>query len=286
MADEFEDVTGIYLNELLTRTRKRIGKGEPPTDAFYYFRMYGKEQIKRHIAKTSVSTWINVLRGFFTANFVALPKLEDFPSGLDSEYETDFVPSQENVKQMVAIRKRLRDKAVIAFLAQTGQRVGVLEAMKRNMITKVEANGLIHGLVEVDPRLANPDGEKVNQSEVRYRFVVGADTMRLLEDLPTYPGAWLFHLRQRQMNRIVEGAAEEVKIQRPIPTEIRGRLWHQVHTQTFRRYFQGQMRKMNYEQREFIMGNKVKGKSRAAGLLTPEKLLEAYVECEAGIAVL
>jgi len=279
---QFEEITGLDIVELLEDTRRSIAKGQPPAVAFWAFRVYRNEMLETGHARTTVNTWYSVIRSFFTANFVALPKLEDFPSQLDSEYEPDWAPSQDEVRKMVTTRNRILDKAIIAFLAQTGQRVGVLTAMKRGMITRVGS----HGIVEVSPRQQDARGEKVNKFEVRHKFVIGEDTMRLLDSLPENADGWLFKVRRRQISRIIVTAATDAGIQKDIPTKIRGRKLHQVHPHTFRRYFETQVKDMNDKQREFLMGHRIEGKTYAEGLLTNEKLIEAYIRVEPHLAVL
>jgi hypothetical protein len=51
------------------------------------------------------------------------------------------------------------------------------------MKTELIDNFLPHGTVEVPPKFKNPRGENVNKYRVRYKFVIGEDTMQLIGEL-------------------------------------------------------------------------------------------------------
>ncbi len=232
-------------------------------------------------AKSSAAQWYALLRSYFTVNGVDLGRFPEI--SVRSVYEKPRVPSLDSVKEMVRSCDSSRDKFVIAFLAQTGQRIGVLTAMRRNMITKV-ASG--HAIVKVPPTLRNPRGENVNELELPYTFVIGRDTMRLLDELPLYEGGWLLNVSQRQMGRIVDEAARAVRIQQKKRTDI-GRSWSTVHPNTFRKYWRNRMKEAGSE--SFLvmhmMGYKVPS-VLGSWEPTDEKLLKAYEKAESKLEVL
>jgi integrase len=275
-----QDVYGTEPRALLAKA-KRGSRG--PERAERVLREYYKFLInERRNAKSSAAQWYALLRSFFTANGV---DLGTYPReiGVQSVYEKTRVLSRDNVKEMLQTRNNRRDRFVIAFFAQTGQRIGVLTAMKRNMITKA-ASG--HGLVKVPQTLRNPRGENVNESGLPYTFVIGRDTMRLLGELPTCEGGWLVGISQRQMARIVDEAARAVRIQHKEPTDI-GRSWSTVHPNTFRNYWRNGMIEAGSDQRLVLhmMGYKVPS---ILGSFDPtdEQLLKAYENAESKLEVL
>jgi integrase len=233
-------------------------------------------------AKSSAGQWYALLRSFFAVNGMDLGR---YPRKIvvQSIYEKLRVPSQESVKEMVQSCEGPRDKFVIAFLAQTGQRIGVLTAMKRNMITKLVSG---HGIAKAPPNLRNPRGENVNESGLAYSFVIGRDTMQLLSELPLYEGGWLLGVSQRQIGRIVDEAARRVRIQHKERTDI-GRRWSAVHPNTFRKYWRNQMKEAGSE--SFLvmhmMGYKVPS-VLGSWEPTDEKLLEAYEKAESRLGVI
>ena len=244
---------------------------------YYRFLIHEKRN-----AKSSAAQWYALLRSFFTVNGVDLGR---YPQKIvvQSVYEKPRVPSQDSVKGMVRSCDGPRDKFVIAFLAQTGQRIGVVTAMKRNMITKV-ASG--HGVVKVPPTLRNPREENVNESGLPYTFVVGRDTMRLLGELPLYEGGWLIDISQRQMGRIVDQAARAIRIQQKEPTDI-GRSWSTVHPNTFRKYWRNRTREAGTE--PFLVMHMMGYKPPSvlgSWKLTHQKLVRAYENAESKLEVL
>jgi integrase len=192
-------------------------------------------------------------------------------------YEGDRVLTQKQVKAMVAARRKFRDKLVIAFLAQTGQRLGVMTAMKYPMIRKIDGRGL----VEVPPTLLNPHGENVNKAEVRYKFIIGRDAMRLIEKVSDKSG-WMLELSERQIGRVVDESATSIGVQEPTPTKIEGRSWHFVHPHVFRKYWKRQMKLGKIEDRDllnFMMGHKL-AYGGAYDKFEDEDLLRAYKKAE------
>jgi integrase len=274
-----QSTCGMEPKALLLKAKK--GRLEPEKVERMLREYYRFLIDQRKNAKSSAAQWYALLRSYFTVNGIDLGRFPEI--GVQSVYEKATAPSQDSVREMVQSCHSLRDRFVIAFLAQTGQRIGVLTAMKRNMITKV-ASG--HGLVKVPPILRNRQGENVNELELPYTFVIGRDTMRLLRELPLYEGGWLLDISRRQIGRIVDEAARAVRIQQKKRTEI-GRSWSAVHPNTFRKYWRNRMIEAASDRSLVIhmMGYKV---PRVLGTCEPtdENLLETYEKAEWTLKVL
>jgi integrase len=245
-------------------------------------REYYRHLMDEKRAKSTAGQWYAVVRSFFTAQGV---RLGSFPRniGVQSVYEKPGTPTQDEVKKMVQSRGKVRDKFVIAFLAQTGQRIGILTAMKRNMVTQVSPT---HGIVKVPPIFRNPQGENVNRSELPYAFVVGRDTMRLLGELPLYEGGWLVDISQRQIGRVVDEAARAVRIQQKKRTDI-GRSWSAVHPNTLRKFWRTRMREAGTDLSLILhmMGYKLPS-ILGSWEPTDENLLKSYEKAESRLEVL
>jgi integrase len=245
-------------------------------------RQYCSFLIDRGNTKGSAVQWYGLLRGYFTANGVDLGKY--LKIDVRPRYEKpELVLSHDSVRQMVQDCDSPRDRFLIAFLAQTGQRVGVLTAMRRNMITKIDSG---HGIVKVPQTFPNRLGENVNELELPYTFVVGRDAMRLLHDLPPCEGRWLLDISLRQIARIVDNAAGAIRVQQKKRTDI-GRSWSTVHPSTFRKYWKDCMIKAGSDPRCFMhmMGNRVPS-VLGSWEPTDDKLLEAYKKGEPKLEVL
>ncbi len=127
----------------------------------------------------------------------------------------------------------------------------------------------------------------MNKAEIRYRFVIGQDTLKLIEQVADKKG-WLVDLSERQIGRIVDAAAMNIGIQERFETKL-GRSWHLVHPHVFRRYWVERvtMGGMLEAQREYMLGHKLAyGGTYVCGLLTEEKLLKAYIKAEKKLKLL
>ena len=185
----FEATMQTTHDALLQQARKRLAEGQAPEELEEVFVEYYRRQRKRGVQPNSAMMWCRVILGFFSANHVTIRGLpRQMMTTQDDAWETTFIPTQDQVRRMVETRESPRDKTLIAFLAQTGQRVGVLTAMKTELIRKFDP----HRIVEVPPTFKNPRGENVNKYRVRYKFVIGEDTMQLISDLTSWEEGWLF----------------------------------------------------------------------------------------------
>jgi integrase len=232
---------------------------------------------------TSAARWYWTIRGFFTANGVRFFKI---PRGVDTSKRGGwerFTPKQEQVKSMVRTRKEPQDKAVIAFLAQTGQKIGVLTAMTWEMIKRVDLGA--RGVVAVPRDLKTRRGESANQSGVEYMFVIGRDTMQLLAKDGE---GWVFDVSERQINRIVDEAAKDAGIQDKKETKVKERYLRRVTPNTFRRYWKARMRKGEADLTliEYMMGYKNERITFDLGSLGEADLLDAYKKAEVELEVL
>jgi integrase len=282
------DAYGVKPSALVVKAR-RGGRG--PEKVERVLREYSRFLMDSEGQKeSSAIQWYSVLRGFFTANDASLGRYPDFrvQSGLD---ETAAV-TQDRVKRMVKSCDNPLDKFLIAFLAQSGQRIGVLTAMRRNMIV---GGASVHGIVNVPEQFQDPQGENVNTLERQYTFIVGRHTMQFLHDLDewqsqkhsSYQEGWLFNLSKRTMGRIIDNAAQAVHIQEKEHTKTR-RWLSAIHPNAFREFYKETMIKAGSDPRCFVymMGNRVPTVLGSSEPPAHDKLLEAYRKAEPKLGVL
>jgi integrase len=285
--ERFADVVGQEPAELLEQARRGQSEGRDPEEVEDALRKYYKSLIEAKRAPSTAAQWYAVVRSYFTRNYVSLHRFPRDIGVTGPVYPTGDVLSQKQVRRMVQTRNSKRDQLVIAFLAQSGQRIGVLTAMKRNMIREKRWKGHSYGLVEVGPNLENPKGQNVNKYQVHYQFVIGKDTMKLIHQVRS-KGGWLINVSLRQMNRIVGEAAEEVGAQQPIETKLSGRYLHRVHPHVFRKYWKRQMKAGGAKDRDlldFLMAHKLPY-GGAYDAFPDEDLLKAYRRAERKLEVL
>ena len=186
--------------------------------------------------------------------------------------------SQGDVSKMIQTRGNVQDQLVIAFFAQTGQRIGVLTAMKKRMIRERGSKTFPYGLVEVKTGdLIDGDGRNVNRSRVHYRFVVGREAMQLVRIIRDHEGGWLFGIGKRQIERVVNEAGEDADLEKRPRTGLPKRRMHTVHPNELRRYWKNQMKDGGVKDSDmlnFLMGNK------ASSEFSEEEVLNAYKTAE------
>jgi len=281
----FQRWLGREPRSLLVEAR-RGGRG--PEKVERVLREYYRYLVdKKRNAKSSAAQWYALLRSFFTVNGVNLGK---FPSniGVQSVYEKPRVPSQDNVKEMVRNCGSARDKFVIAFLAQTGQRIGILTAMKEKMMREKVIRG--HGIVKVPATFPNRRGQNVNTLGREYTFIIGRDTMEFLPLLNLDKRSWdkegRLKVSLRQIGRIVDKAAQAIGIQDKPRTKI-GKSWSDVHPNTFRKYWKKCMLDSKADTRAVLHMMGANLPSLLGGLEPPtdKELLEAYEKAESKLSL-
>jgi len=296
--DQFEEPTSKRYLRALGRFQKWLGK--KPSTLLLEGRRRGPDNIKRELtryrkhlidggmAPNSADQSTTVLRGYFAAGGVYLGRFHRktrIPRKTYPPPTSDYL-TRQNISDMVKSRNSIRDKFVIAFLAQTGQRIGILTAMKRDMMTKKVVRG--HGIVRTPETFPNRRGRNVNKLRREYTFIVGRDTMKLLkllDKVSPYEGGWLLRISSRQIGRIVDEAAETIGIQRKGPTTI-GESWSAVHPNTLREYWRERMREAKADLYAVLhmWGSKVQS-IYGVYELGDDELLKAYEQAEAKLSL-
>jgi integrase len=119
------------------------------------------------------------------------------------EYEPRILYTQNQVAQLVDAASNLRDKALITFLAQTGQRIGVVTSLRLRHVNLDMPSPIV---VEVPAILRNGKGFNVNKAQTVYHFVFGEDTVNYLRLMikdrkdrgeSLGPDSWLFRSHSR-----------------------------------------------------------------------------------------
>jgi len=237
-------------------------------------------------SKTASLTY-NFLRSFYRWNDVILGKT---PRGFKGrvEYESSHVMTPDEISQMVDACTTIRDKSLVVFLAQSGQRNGVLTALcHRDVKTGLENNEPLL-IVEVPAVLRDSMGMNVNKLGETYRFAVGKQAIQYLKKMvdererdgePIDEGSWLFRsysgrlsgskiknpvrvaknergmpLTTVSIRNIVHGAALRAGIQRKFSDKR-----YEIHPHIFRRYWNMRMQEagLSEDLRELMLGHKL-----------------------------
>ena len=243
---------------------------------------YGMRLRRSGSKESSARQWISVVKSFFVKNHARIGNL---PCDIATHrpHPTIATLPKEHVNRMIQTRDNVQDQLVIAFLAQTGQRIGVLTAMKKVMIKKKGPEASPYGLVEVNiDDLVDPKGRNVNRSRVHYIFVIGRQAMQLVKRMPDYPGGWLFDISERQIARIVNKAGTDADVQKRRQTGFPKRFMYTVHSNAFRSYWKDQMKEGGVKDSDmlnFLMGNKLTN-DRTSLAFSEQEALDAYKTAE------
>jgi integrase len=297
--NRFEKDAGVNAELLLERTRAQI-RWDYPELAEDAFQKFYDCMIRRGLKHESAMQWVSVIRGFFRCNGVSLPSFHLGKSKPNGPPKRGLPFNQADVKRMVGLWatasrsdqwKARRNSAVIAFLAQTGQKESVLagitwemvhdgkEAARRNRYPS-------HALIDIDSEFLKSRWRR------GYQFVIGSDAMRLVEELPRPHVGRVFKTSRakdsisvRTILRIVDEAAGRCGLQRDKTRRYRGWKMHPVTPEVFRKYWKFQMRSGGVEDRDLLNYMMGLGKS-PSDEWTERHLLRKYRKAERKLAVL
>jgi integrase len=169
--------------------------------------------------------------------------------------------------------------AMISFLIQTGQTVGVLRGITWSMIRTKKS----HGIARV-PYDLRRKGEGNNT----YGFVIGRNTMTLLEEMPETKdrrkeGESVFAISTRQAMRIIDLVAEKAHVQDESDRKP-GKRSHRVYPKSFLTYWKDTVLKgqMNHEISRYMTGYK----NPSHPTYYDHELLREYIRAEPLLRVL
>jgi len=286
---EFCDWTGFTAEQFLEKAEESK-PGRPPTFIKERIVAYLQHLRQEGFAESTLALKFSHIRTFFLWNNLFLPRLlwkkeSNYP---DYEDTTRVQLTQAKVRRMVATAPTLKHRAVLAFLGQTGQRMGILTALKWSHIEEYREGTV--GVVTVTNPYVDRRGVNVNKIRSRFRFVIGPQAFAMMKQLTKQKDGWVFSYRPRQINRIVIEAANRIGIQKITERrkQFNGKkgVWHAVHAHTLRGYWAGQMRKAEVHQDivEYMMGHKPPHQGTYKRF-TNRELLQNYRKAEPYLAI-
>ncbi len=272
---------------MLAKTRDQDGRFDIDdlTKQFY------NRLVAEGYSKGTASTAMHITRSFFAYNGSPLPKP---PRGLvptEASFEQRKSLSQEELRKMME-QSDTYARLILRILAETGQRRGILTALKLKHI-KDESTGKQAIVFQVPSEMHDKDGRNVNKAKVGYRFGLTANTAKLLtqhlearrvggEKLT--PESWLLAdaagtpLYGERIRRIVIGAARRAGIQNTVFSEKLGRV-AAIHPHIFRAFFKDNMLELGVREVlvEEMLGHLVKYRG-AYDRPTDNQIRDIYVK--------
>ena len=242
------------------------------------------------------------IRSFYRANGVVLGKKPRTYRAV-VEYEPRTLYSQDEVAWLVDAADNIRDKALITFLAQSGQRVSVAVSLRLRHIPLDQSNPIV---VDVPAVLRNKHGINVNKAQTPYQFALGEDFQIYLKLMiqerrergePLDSESWLFRSNSKrfaqkkirkiklskpgtplsisQVGEMIRSSAEKRGIQQKFGKR------YLFHPHGFRRYWKHQMRmgRVDPDLLDYMMGH-VLAYGGAYDRWTVEDIKKAYKRAE------
>ncbi len=131
------------------------------------------------LAPRTRSLAYSTVRSFLNWNDLPLGKAPRHFGGTP-RYEQHRMLENHEVSLMIHVARKTRDKPLISFLAQSGQRVGILTALRYRHVRSELESGVCPVVVGVTGELLNAENANVNKGRVVYRFAIGKECCRLL----------------------------------------------------------------------------------------------------------
>jgi len=239
---------------------------------------YGVHKSKGLSSKTRLRAYTTI-RSFLNWNDIPLGRTP-YPFRAAAQYETTRILTTNELSMMITIARMTRDKAIISFLAQSGQRTGILTAMSYGLVREQLEKQVDPILVRIPGEFLNAAGRNVNKVREKYEFAIGKECATFLRIMmkervaggeKITDSSWLF--RSYAQTQVRAGKMYVVKVKKNLTgppmsppsirtrvvltatragiqtthpgTPIRGKkvLRHEIHPHMFRRFWKFQMRK-------------------------------------------
>ena len=131
-----------------------------------------QEYVRRGYAPNTCRNAMSGIRSFLSYNEIKFAK---FPISIrsDSQYESRRIFAPSEVFRMLFGARTPRDKALISFLVQSGQRVGIITRVRYGEIRKQIENSINPVVIDVDP--------SISKDRVHHSFAVGQECVDLIK---------------------------------------------------------------------------------------------------------
>ena len=253
----------------------------------YFLFLESTKKLSRNTAILAHAT----IRSFYKANYAPL-KLET-PESWPTRH--DKIPTRAEVQAMLKAAKTPLEKAILAFSAQSGQRVGVIISLRYHMVKEALADDG-PGRIHVPSDLKDAKGHLVNKRRQNYDFFIGEDAKSLLKSYLETRGQLhgddlVFVNPRRIRGRTV--ALDDEAVNRMLKTASRTSgqsvaTSRTVHHHVLRKYFQTAMEEAGVAANwyNYMMGHVLPKTQQAYSKPSLEQLKSAYARAEPNLGLL
>jgi len=246
--------------QLVLKARRDVARNTNEVDTLVK-RFYNK-LIEESYTEGSAQAATFSIRSFYTHNNIRLPKLgKKFSVRFQPAFEARRVITKEELLKMLSNTKSDLESLVLKFLAQTGQRRGIVSALRLSNIKDTilplpEPDKIGPLLFSIPPVIKDKYGFNTNKTRNAYRFAVSDILAReIVHHLRMREAAgevltkdsWLFAdiggraLYGDKIRMIVNKAATRAGIQTFVDSKKKGKM-ASIHAHIFRDHFKKSMR--------------------------------------------
>lgn len=197
-----------------------LGKKDPTEAHTLLKRFYLHLQRTTTLHGQTRSGIYHTVRSFYAANDILLGRA---PRGFrwTAQHDLGRLLTRKEVFDMITASPRLRNKAIISFLAQSGQRARVVSAMKIGHVRAQLDHNVVPLIIRVRYDSENAYGVPASKSRINYRFAIGNETCDLLRKMIKQrreagelidDESWLFKMLTRWMPATKRKAAHQVNV--------------------------------------------------------------------------
>ncbi len=182
---------------------------------------YAVHKSKGLASKTRLRAYTSI-RSFLNWNDIPLGRTP-YPFRAAAQYETTRILTANELSMMITIARMTRDKAIISFLAQSGQRTGILRAMRYGFVREQLDKQLDPILVRIPGDFLDVSGRNVNKVREKYEFAIGKECATFLRIMMKERAAggeritdnsWLF--RSYAVTQVRAGKMVAVKVKKDL----------------------------------------------------------------------
>jgi integrase len=162
----FCDFSKLSPRQLLYLAKKDKVAAKERLIAFY------QQHVEKGYAKTTCRNAIFAIRSFLSYNEIMFGKFPKIRKD-ETQYETNRIFTRPEVFRMLVGARTPRDKAIISFVAQSGQRVGTITRMRYGDVRRQIEDSISPVVIDVDP--------DISKNRIRHSFAIGQECIDFIK---------------------------------------------------------------------------------------------------------
>jgi len=131
-----------------------------------------QELVRRAYASNTRHNQVTAVRSFLSYNEIRFGKLRINIRG-DTEYESNRIFTRQEIFRMLIGARSPREKALISFVIQSGQRVGVITRIRYGAVRRQIEDSVNPVVIDVDPN--------TSKDRVRHSFAIGQECVDFIK---------------------------------------------------------------------------------------------------------